>query len=62
MDKNRVEGAGRKMAGSLKETAGKLTGDEKLKAEGKIEKTAGKVQESVGKAADHIRREHDRRS
>ena len=62
VDKNRVEGAGHKIAGGMKEAAGKLTGDEKLKAKGKIEKTAGKVQESVGKTADDLRRERDRRS
>jgi uncharacterized protein YjbJ (UPF0337 family) len=62
VDKNRIEGAGHKAAGSFKEAAGKLTGNEKLKAEGKIEKAGGKVQEAVGKTADEIRRERDRRS
>jgi uncharacterized protein YjbJ (UPF0337 family) len=60
MDKNRIEGAGRKMAGSIKEAAGKLTGDEKLKAEGKAQKTVGKVQNAAGGIADAAR--GDRRS
>jgi uncharacterized protein YjbJ (UPF0337 family) len=60
MDRNRVEGAGHKMKGAMKEAAGKLTGDEKLKAEGKIEKTAGKVQNAAGGVADSARRERDR--
>lgn len=62
VDKNRVEGAGHKMSGAMKEAAGKLTGNEKLKAKGKIEKAGGKVQEAAGKTADELRRERDRRS
>jgi uncharacterized protein YjbJ (UPF0337 family) len=63
MDKNRVEGAGREIRGRIKEAAGKLTGDEKLKAEGKVQKTAGKVQNAAGGGADAVRgRERDRRS
>ena len=34
MDKMRAEGAGQKMAGKMKEAAGKITGDSKLQAEG----------------------------
>ena len=63
MDKNRVEGAGREIRGRIKEAAGKLTGDEKLKAEGKAEKTVGKVQNAAGGAVDSARdRNRDRRS
>ena len=63
MDKNRLEGAGREIRGRIKEAAGKLTGDEKLKAEGKAEKTAGKVQNAAGGAVDSARdRNRDRRS
>lgn len=62
MDRNRVEGAGHKAKGAMKEGVGKLTGDEKLKAEGKIEKTAGKVQNAAGGVADSARRDRDRRS
>ena len=51
MDKNRVEGAGREIRGRIKEAAGKLTGDEKLKAEGKAQKAAGKVQNAAGGGA-----------
>jgi uncharacterized protein YjbJ (UPF0337 family) len=63
MDKNRIEGAGREMRGRIKEAVGKLTGDEKLKAEGKAQKAAGKVQNAAGGAADAARdRNRDRRS
>lgn len=61
MDKNRVEGAGREMGGRIKEAAGKLTGDQKLKAEGKVQKAAGKVQNAAGGAMDKAR-DRDRRS
>jgi uncharacterized protein YjbJ (UPF0337 family) len=61
MDRNRIEGAGREMAGRIKEAVGKLTGDQKLKAEGKAKKTAGKVQNAAGGAADSVR-DRDRRS
>lgn len=55
MDKNRVDGAGKQMAGGLKQAAGKVTGDQKLQAEGAAEKMAGKVQNAAGGAADAAR-------
>ncbi len=41
MDKNRIDGTGKKVSGSVKEAAGKVTGDSKLQAEGIAEKAAG---------------------
>lgn len=35
------------VAGSIKETAGKLTGDKQLEAEGTVDKLAGKVKEGI---------------
>jgi uncharacterized protein YjbJ (UPF0337 family) len=55
MDKDRIEGTGKQAKGAVKEGAGKLTGDAKLKAEGKGEKLAGKVQNAVGGAKDALR-------
>ncbi|MDB5365250.1 MAG: CsbD family protein [Rhodospirillales bacterium] len=55
VDRDRVEGAGKQAKGGLKEAAGKVTGDEKLKAEGKADKAAGKVQNAVGGAKDKVR-------
>jgi uncharacterized protein YjbJ (UPF0337 family) len=55
MDKDRVKGAGKKVAGSVKEAAGKVTGDTELEAKGKAEKTAGKVQNAAGGAKDTVR-------
>ena len=55
MDKDRVAGAGNKMKGAIKEGLGSLTGDEKMKAEGKMDKTEGKVQGTVGGVKDSAR-------
>jgi uncharacterized protein YjbJ (UPF0337 family) len=59
-DHDRVEGAARNMGGKIKEGVGKMTGDEKLKAEGKADQVAGKVQNAVGGVKDSLR-EADRR-
>ena len=37
-----------KVTGRAKEAAGALTGDEKLKSEGRVEQLAGKVKDAVG--------------
>ena len=54
-DHDRVEGAARNIGGNIKEAAGKLTGDEKLKAEGRAEQVEGKVQNAVGGLKDTLR-------
>lgn len=55
MDKNRVTGALDQAKGTIKEGVGNLTGDEKLKAEGKADKVAGKIESTVGGAKDTVR-------
>ncbi len=55
MDKDRVDGAAKQVKGTIKDAAGKVTGDVGLQAEGKAEKAAGKVQSEVGKAKDQAR-------
>jgi len=55
VDKDRVEGLGKKVTGSIKEAIGKVTGDTKTQAEGTAEKTAGTVQNTVGGAKDTVR-------
>ncbi|MDP3656912.1 MAG: CsbD family protein [Brevundimonas sp.] len=54
-DHDRVEGAAKNLGGNIKEAAGKLTGDEKLKAEGRADQAEGKVQNAVGGMKDAIR-------
>ncbi len=55
MDKDRVDGLASQVKGVVKETAGKVSGNEQLEAEGTAEKTGGKVQEGVGKGKDAAR-------
>ena len=54
MDKDRVEGAGDKLKGNIKETAGKVTGDSKLQAEGKADQAEGAVKNFVGGVKDTV--------
>lgn len=46
--RDKAEGMLHEVKGAIKETAGKLSDNPKLKAEGTIEKLAGKVQGKVG--------------
>jgi uncharacterized protein YjbJ (UPF0337 family) len=55
MDKDRIHGAVDQAKGAIKEGAGKLTGDQKLQAEGKADKLGGKVESAVGGAKDSVR-------
>jgi uncharacterized protein YjbJ (UPF0337 family) len=55
MDKDRIAGAAKQAKGAIKDAAGKLLGDSKLKAEGKADKVEGKVQNAVGGAKDAVR-------
>jgi uncharacterized protein YjbJ (UPF0337 family) len=59
-DHDRVEGAARNISGKIKEGFGNLTGDEKLKAEGKAEQVAGKVQNTIGGLRDSLHENHKR--
>ncbi|MBX9615455.1 MAG: CsbD family protein [Caulobacteraceae bacterium] len=54
-DHDRIEGAAKTVGGNMKEAAGKLTGDEKLKAEGRADQLEGKVQNTVGGIKDAVR-------
>lgn len=60
-DHDRIEGAAKQAGGSIKEGIGKLTGDEKLKAEGRAEKVEGKVQNTVGGIKNTVREGDKRR-
>jgi uncharacterized protein YjbJ (UPF0337 family) len=55
MDKNRIEGAADKAKGAVKETAGKVLGNDRLRAEGEGDKIKGSVKEAAGQAADAAR-------
>jgi uncharacterized protein YjbJ (UPF0337 family) len=51
---DRIEGAARNLGGNIKEAAGKITGDEKLKAEGRVDQVEGKIQNAVGSLKDTL--------
>ena len=55
MDKERIKGMAQQAKGAMKEGTGKALGDEKLKAEGKMDKVEGKVRNSVGGMKDAMR-------
>ena len=42
----------------MKEAVGKMTGDSKTEAEGKVDKALGKAQNAVGGMKDKIRETH----
>ena len=51
---DRVDGAAKNLGGNIKEAAGKITGDEKLKAEGRVDQVEGKIQNAVGGLQDTL--------
>lgn len=55
MHKDTVTGAAKDAVGSMKEAAGKATGNERLEAEGAGERIEGKVQKGVGNLKDAAR-------
>ena len=55
VDSDRTEGSMKKMGGDLKEGAGKLLGDEKLKREGQGDQAEGKLQNAWGGVKDKAR-------
>ncbi len=56
MDKEHVKGAADKAAGSMKDAAGKMAGNDKLRAEGAIDKAKGEARETVGDMKDAARK------
>jgi uncharacterized protein YjbJ (UPF0337 family) len=57
MNKDQVKGRIREAKGTVKETAGKVTGKESLEQKGKLQKAAGKAQAGYGDIKNHIRKE-----
>ena len=55
IDNDRTEGSMKKMGGNLKEGAGSITGDEKMKREGQADQAEGKLQNAWGGAKDKAR-------
>ena len=55
MDKDRVAGSAKQVAGAVKEAVGKVLGDAKLESEGRADKAEGKVQNAIGGLKDVVR-------
>ena len=55
MDREHVKGAADKVKGAIKDTAGKVTGDEKLQSEGKFDKAKGSAHNLAGDVKDAAR-------
>ncbi len=55
MNKDRIVGAAKTVAGNIKQGLGKAAGDQKTVADGKTEAAEGKVQNAVGGIKDTIR-------
>ena len=55
MHKDRIEGAAKDVAGSIKEGVGKATGNDRLAAEGAAERVEGKIEKGVGSLKDAAR-------
>lgn len=59
MNKDHLEGKSKEVKGSIKDTAGKVTGDDKMRAEGKMDKAEGKVHGAFADAKDSAKGAYD---
>ena len=59
MDREHVKGAAEKVKGSIKDTAGKATGDKKLQSEGKFDKAKGSAHNVAGDVKDAVKQGDD---
>jgi len=55
MHKDEAKGAAKDIKGSMKQAAGKATGNEQLEAEGAADRVEGKIQKGVGALKDAAR-------
>jgi uncharacterized protein YjbJ (UPF0337 family) len=56
VDREHIKGTADKVKGSIKDTAGKITDDKKLQAEGKFDKAKGSAHNAAGDVKDAIRK------
>jgi uncharacterized protein YjbJ (UPF0337 family) len=55
MNRQRIEGGVKKVAGTIKEKAGQVIGNRHLERKGKAENAEGHARSGVGKAMDAVR-------
>ncbi len=59
MNKHQITGRAESVKGKLKEAAGDLTDNNRLKAEGKMEQASGKAKAAAGDALDKTKKALD---
>jgi uncharacterized protein YjbJ (UPF0337 family) len=62
MNKDRVEGKVKDIAGRIQRQAGEWTGDSKKQVEGTVKQVEGKVQNAWGKAQDAVKEQSGKRT
>ena len=55
-NEDQSEGRAKDIGGKIKETAGDLTGNEKMKREGQADQVEGKVQKGFGDAKEELKK------
>ena len=55
MQKEHVKGAGKQAKGHVRDAVGRMTGNERMQAEGTMDKAEGKAQQKMGDAKDRMR-------
>lgn len=55
MSNEQAKGTAKEVGGSIKEAAGKLTGNERLEAEGTGDRVEGKTEKNLGKVKDAVK-------
>ena len=59
MDKDRIEGKAKDIAGRVERQAGEWTGDKEAQVKGAAKQAEGKIQNAAGKLKDHIRNQEN---
>lgn len=55
MDRDRIRGTAQQVGGKLRDVAGQVTGDRRLRAEGIVDEVVGGVRDLYGQAKDGLR-------
>ena len=55
MDREHIKGTAEKAKGTIKDTAGKITGDKKLQTKGKLDKVKGSAHNAAGDIKDTVK-------
>ena len=59
MNKDRVEGKAKDVAGRVQRQAGEWTGDEESQVKGAAKQAEGKIQNTVGKVKDNLKKHEE---